>query len=173
MMTGTIYQLLQNIIPELKAQEIPKQMDDFHAFSDWLNKSNNYMQYVELKEFYDNGIEDNEFLKLKHVNTQALQVKVQSDVGELYERLDESMDDLQDVDAYMVDRIEVEQQVEDILFDNIKAVAQDHQLSLLVIFRENPYWMLLPTQDEQVLDQILDVFNQTFNTDGDLNMARY
>lgn len=162
MMTGIIYQLLQNIIPELKA-EIPKQMNDFNAFSDWLNKSNNYMQYVELKEFYDNGIEDNEFLKLKHVNTQALQVKVQSDVGELYERLDESMDD----------RIEVEQQIEDILFDNIKTVAQDHQLSLLVIFRENPYWMLLPTQDERVLDQIVDVFNQTFNTDGDLNMARY
>lgn len=25
-MTGTIYQLLQNIIPELKAQEIPEQI---------------------------------------------------------------------------------------------------------------------------------------------------
>ena len=172
-MTKNIYELLQAIIPELAQQDLPENLEQFTIFRDWLNQTYSYLQYVEIKEFDDNGIEDNQLFKQKDVDVQALQSKIQNDVWALYEQVGEEMDDMQDVDAFMNKRIEVEQKVEDILFDHIKVVAEANALSLWVIIRENPYWLLVPCQDMNVLENIVDVFNQTFNQDGDLNMMIY
>ena len=170
-MSQNIYELLQAIIPELAQQDLPENLEQFTIFRDWLNQTYSYLQYVEIKEFDDNGIEDNQLFKQKDVDVQALQSKIQNDVWALYEQVGEEMDDMQDVDAFMNKRIEVEQKVEDILFDHIKVVAEANALSLWVIIRENPYWLLVPCQDMNVLENIVDVFNQTFNMDGDLNMV--
>ena len=172
-MSQNIYELLQAIIPELAQQDLPENLEQFTIFRDWLNQTYSYLQYVEIKEFDDNGIEDNQLFKQKDVDVQALQSKIQNDVWALYEQVGEEMDDMQDVDAFMNKRIEVEQKVEDILFDHIKVVAEANALSLWVIIRENPYWLLVPCQDMNVLENIVDVFNQTFNMDGDLNMVIY
>ena len=160
-------------MPELAQQDLPENLEQFTIFRDWLNQTYSYLQYVEIKEFDDNGIEDNQLFKQKDVDVQALQSKIQNDVWALYEQVGEEMDDMQDVDAFMNKRIEVEQKVEDILFDHIKVVAEANALSLWVIIRENPYWLLVPCQDMNVLENIVDVFNQTFNMDGDLNMVIY
>ena len=172
-MSQNIYELLQAIIPELAQQDLPENLEQFTIFRDWLNQTHSYLQYVEIKEFDDNGIEDNQLFKQKDVDVQALQSKIQNDVWALYEQVGEEMDDMQDVDAFMNKRIEVEQKVEDILFDHIKVVAEANALSLWVIIRENPYWLLVPCQDMNVLENIVDVFNQTLNMDGDLNMVIY
>ncbi|AMW79008.1 hypothetical protein AMD27_09005 [Acinetobacter sp. TGL-Y2] len=69
--------------------------------------------------------------------------------------------------------MDLTEHTETIIFDNIKKVAEEHQLSLLVVYRENPYWLLLPTQNQQQLEMIVQEFNQAFNDDGDLNIAIY
>ena len=97
-----------------------------------------------------------------------MQNEIEVAIAEIFDQYDEEDDEVS-----FDDQMDAMQQTEEIIFDKIKQVANQYQLSLLVIYRENPYWMLVPTQDEQQLNQIVDAFNDAFNDDGDLNMAVY
>lgn len=96
-----------------------------------------------------------------------MQNEIESAVGELFEQFEDADD------VSFEDQMDVMERTEEIIFDAIKKVANQYQLSLLVVYRENPYWMLLPKQDEDQLIQIADAFNEAFNDDGDLNMVVY
>lgn len=157
-MSQKIYSLLQGIIPELKAQSLPIETD-FYTFSEWINEQHIFFHYFELTEYYDNGIEDNFYLKKHHVDTEKLQAEIEREVNNLFQESDDVFD--------------VSEETEEIIFDKIKISANLFQLSLLVVYRENPYWILVPTQEETQLNQIVEAFNDAFNNDGDLTMAEY
>ena len=125
------------------------------------------MHYIELKEYYDNGIENDFYFNQHNIDAEQLQNEIEVAIAEVFDQYDE------DDDVSLGDQMDAMQQTEEIIFDQIKLVANQYQLSLLIIYRENPYWMLVPTQDEQQLNQIVDAFNDAFNDDGDLNMAVY
>lgn len=165
-MPHKIYPLLQATVAELKTQPIPVD-DEFDSFDEWINEQHDFLHYFELKDYYDNGIEDNFYFKKHNVDTEQLQNEIESAVGELFEQFEDADD------VSFEDQMDVMERTEEIIFDAIKKVANQHQLSLLVVYRENPYWMLLPTQDEHQLIQIADAFNEAFNDDGDLNMVVY
>lgn len=165
-MSQKIYSLLQYLIPELNAQQIP-QDTEFYSFSEWINQQNDFLHYIELKEYYDNGIENDFYFNQHNIDAEQLQNEIEIAIAEVFDQYDE------DDDVSLADQMDAMQQTEEIIFDQIKLVANQYQLSLLVIYRENPYWMLVPTQDEQQLNQIVDAFNDAFNDDGDLNMAVY
>lgn len=166
-MSQKIYSLLQHLIPELNAQKIP-QDTKFYSFSEWLNQQHDFLHYIELKEYYDNGVEDDFYFNQHNIDTEQLQNEIEVAIAEIFDQYDEEDDEVS-----FDDQMDAMQQTEEIIFDKIKLVANQYQLSLLVIYRENPYWMLVPTQDEQQLNQIVDAFNDAFNDDGDLNMAVY
>ncbi|WP_353165141.1 hypothetical protein [Acinetobacter sp.] len=165
-MSHKIYSLLQATFAELNMQPIPLD-DEFHTFDEWINEDQNLLHYIELKEYSDNGIEDNFYFKKYNVDTEQLQNEIEIAVQECFEQFQE------DDDISFEEQMDVMERTEEIIFDAIKNLADQHQLSLLVVYRENPYWMLVPTQDEQQLIQIVDAFNEAFNEDGDLNMAIY
>lgn len=167
-MTKNIYAIFQEIIPELRQQELPEDLNEFSVFCDWLNQEHSFIQYVEIKEYYDNGIDESTIFQQKQVDTKALNQAIEDDVEALFESFEYEDDDEDAVD------IEFQQQkVEEILFDQIKTFAEQKQLSLLVIFRENPYWLVVPSQDESHLQQIADAFNQHFAQDTNLSMSVY
>ncbi|MEJ5137061.1 MULTISPECIES: hypothetical protein [Acinetobacter] len=166
-MSQKIYSLLQHLIPELNAQKIP-QDTKFYSFSEWLNQQHDFLHYIELKEYYDNGVEDDFYFNQHNIDTEQLQNEIEVAIAEVFDQYDEEDDEVS-----FDDQMDTMQQTEEIIFDKIKLVANQYQLSLLVIYRENPYWMLVPSQDEQQLNQIVDAFNDAFNDDGDLNMAVY
>lgn len=161
-MSQEIYLLLQNIIPELTKKEVPLDVD-FDTFYDWINELNEFVHYIEFKEYYDNGIANNFYFKKFNVDTDLLQNEIEAQIAEVIEQL---YDD-EDAQANALE------QIEELIFDKILEKAKLHQLSLLVVYRENPYWMLVPTQSKEQLDQIVKAFNQAFNDDGDLNMVVY
>ena len=165
-MIQNIYEIFQEIIPELKLQDLPDDLTEFTVFRDWLNQTHSFIQYVEIKEYDANGIDESTIFKQKQLDTEALNQAIEETVGELFDSLDE--DQLEDYEA----RFEIEEKIEEILFDQIKTFAEQKQLSLLVIFRENPYWLVVPTQDELQLQRIVDVFNQSFKNDY-LTMGMY
>ncbi|MCT9978603.1 hypothetical protein M2R48_09715 [Acinetobacter sp. I-MWF] len=164
-MSQKIYSLLQHLIPELNAQQIP-QDTEFYSFSKWLNLQHDFLHYIELKKYYDNGIENDFYFNQHNIDAEQLQNEIEVAIAEVFDQYDED-------DLSSDDQMDAMQQTEEIIFDQIKLVANQYQLSLLVIYRENPYWILVPTQDEQQLNQIVDAFNDAFNDDGDLNMAVY
>lgn len=162
-MSKKIDQILQALIPALKQQKLVA-IDDFEDFSAWINQSVELLHYIELNEYYDNGIEEN-------VNTQQLQTEIEQETSVLFEQF-ENKDDMDPEEGFDA-QIDIMEQTENIIFDKIKQAASAHHLSLLVIYRENPYRLLVPTTDESELDLIVETFNQTFNQAGDLNMAVY
>lgn len=167
-MTKNIYAIFQDIFPELKQQTLPEDLNEFSIFCDWLNQEHSFIQYVEIKEYYDNGIDESTIFQQKQLDTEALNQAIEDDVEALFESFEYEDDDEDAVD------IEFQQQkVEEILFDQIKTFAEQKQLSLLVIFRENPYWLVVPSQDESQLQQIADAFNQHFAQDTNLSMSVY
>ncbi|MFW1733940.1 hypothetical protein ACG94V_12120 [Acinetobacter sp. ULE_I001] len=166
-MSQKIYSLLQHLIPELNAQKIP-QNTEFYSFSEWINQQHDFLHYIELIEYYDNGIENDFYFNQYNIDTEQLQNEIEVAIAEVFDQYDEEDDDVS-----FDNQIDAMEQTEEIIFDKIKVTANLHQLSLLVVYRENPYWMLVPTQDEQQLNQIVDAFNDAFNDDGDLNMAIY
>ncbi len=153
----------------LNHQEDLDEMDSwdlYYAFSEWMNEFIHIWHYIEIMEFQNHDVEKNHYLIQKNVDTQA----IDTDVGALFDSLEE--DQLDEDDDYSA-HFEIEQKVEEILFDQIKHFAEQKQLTLLVIFRENPYWLVVPSQDELRLQRIIDEFNQCFCQDGDLTMDVY
>lgn len=165
-MTSEIYQQLQNIIPELNAQDV-LDSNDFDDFSEWINEKNQLFHYIELKEYYDNGIEDNFYFNKLNVDTEQLQANIDAEISQLVENFED------DGEFSFDDGTDMMEKTEEIIFDTIKNMANQHQLSLLVIHRENPYWLLVPTQNQKILNEIVETFNQIFNIDNDLPMVVY
>ena len=164
-MSQKIDQILQDLIPELKKQT-PVASDEFEDFSAWINQSIALLHYIELKEYFDNGIDENYYFKKFNVNTPQLNHDIDQQISNVFEQSEAGLGG----DSFDQE-MDLMEQTETILFDHIKKVADKHQLSLLVVYRENPYWLLVPTTNEAELSLIVTAFNQAFNEDGDLNMV--
>lgn len=173
-MKKNIYQLLQDAIPQLQIQLPPSESGDLHLLYDWINQQYTFMHYVELKEFEDNGIEYNYYFKKYHVDTDALQAEIYASIEHVIaEFAAEDLEIDQDANAYINARISMDEQVEEIVFDQIHRCALQHKLKLLIIVRENPYWLLIPNIHQAVIDQLVMEFNQNFQADEDLLMLQY
>jgi hypothetical protein len=160
-----IYYLLQEALPELKKQTIPQDSQDFANFRDWMNEHHAYMQYVEIKEFYDNGISDSEILKHAQIDTKALEKKIGADVNQIIakygDKYTEDEFEKLSIDEQFDIRIELDYEIEQALFNNIKNSIKDKHLKLFVVIRENPYWFVLPDNPNKN-QNIIDAFNQVF-----------
>ena len=171
-----IYYLLQEALPELKKQTIPQDSQDFANFRDWMNEHHAYMQYVEIKEFYDNGISDSEILKHAQIDTKALEKKIGADVNQIIakygDKYTEDEFEKLSIDEQFDIRIELDYEIEQALFNNIKNSIKDKHLKLFVVIRENPYWFVLPDNPNKN-QNIIDAFNQVFPDGGDTKLMLY
>lgn len=57
----------------------------------------------------------------------------------------------------------------DVIFNHIKIFIEPYELSLLVIERENPYWLLVPHNDE-LIDRIIVTYNHTFGDEEPMQL---
>ncbi|WP_228276838.1 hypothetical protein [Acinetobacter johnsonii] len=57
----------------------------------------------------------------------------------------------------------------DVIFNHIKIFIEPYELSLLVIERENPYWLLVPHNDE-LIDRIIVTYNHTFGDEEPIQL---
>ena len=171
-----IYYLLQETLPELKKQPIPQDSQDFANFRDWMNEHHAYMQYVEIKEFYDNGISDSEILQHAQIDTKALEKKIGADVNQIIakygDKYTEDEFEKLSIDEQFDSRIELDYEIEQALFNNIKNSIKDKHLKLFVVIRENPYWFVLPDNPNKN-QNIIDAFNQVFPDGGDTKLLMY
>ena len=158
-MSTALYTLCQQVFPELATSAAPHKPNDFHQFIDWVNSQYSNIQYVELKQYYDNGTDECHQLQQARVDIEQLNNRIEEQIEQLF-----AEDDNSDLDAQ--NEPDVTEYIYAIHFDNIYAVAEQHGLALLLISNENPYGMLLPDQAEQI-NRLIEAFNQTF-TDVEL-----
>jgi hypothetical protein len=171
-----IYSLLQEALPELKKQPISQDSQDFANFFDWMNEHHDYMQYVEIKEFYENGISDSEILKNAQIDTEALEKKIGADVNQIIAKYSDKYkeDDFEklSIDEQFDIQIELDYEIEQALFNNIKNSIKEKNLKLFVVSRENPYWFVLPDNLDKN-QKIIDAFNQVFPDGEDTKLMMY
>ena len=172
-MTQNIYELFQDIIPELKQQALPEYLgnpedleemnswDLYYALGEWMNESIHIWHYIEMTEFQNHDIEDNYYLIQKNVDTHVIEQQIAQAVDQLFEQNKGNQ------------HIDLLDETYDIFFDTLCAVAEQQQLSLLVVVKENPDWMFIPKQSDEKLAEIAELFNATFNEDEDSTMVVY
>lgn len=161
-----LYTLIQNYLPVLKDQNLPKNVETFDVFYDWINETHEYFHYFEPKEIYGNEADVSYVLENSAVDVDALTAQTVEQIQTLIEE----EDDEEDEDDYEKYEALQERSVE-ILFDNIKAVAEANNLTLFVIQRENPYWCVLPKQTEND-KTFVALFNECFG-DYDFTLSIY
>lgn len=154
-MTTTLYPLCQQVFPELTQVPHPAHAHDFHQFINWVNTLHSNIQYVELKEYYDNDTDKCYQLQQAQVDIEQLNNRIEAEVEQVFAEYAESAPEQQN-------EIDFAEHIYAILFDNIYAVAEQHGLALLLISNENPYWMLVPDQTEQI-NHLIEAFNATFS----------
>ena len=154
-MTTTLYPLCQQVFPELTQVPYPAHAQDFHQFINWVNTLHSNIQYVELKEYYNNDTDKCYQLQQAQVDIEQLNNRIEAEVEQLFAEFAESAPEQQN-------EIDFAEHIYAILFDNIDAVAEQHGLALLLISNENPYWMLVPDQTEQI-NRLIEAFNTTFS----------
>lgn len=157
-MINQLYSALQQSFSPLQVVNLPQQQDDFNEFCNWLNHHGSNLQYVELKEYYDNGIEQCLLLQQYQVDIDALQNKIEAEIEAAFP---DEAEEIENVEDQYIDFYDT---AFDTLFDNIKVVADSLGLKLLVIVRENPYWMVVPNHEENI-QQIIQAFNHVFAKD--------
>lgn len=155
-MSGQLVDHLMQAFPQLTKPTA--QYLEFEALSEWLNQTpESYMGYVELKEYYDNGIEENTALQQAKVDTKKLQKDIHQNILEKTSHFEEEN----------ADTIDVYDTIYEVFFDTLGQHASLADLDLLVIHRENPYWMVVPRK-AQMSQNIVDAFNATYANDSSL-----
>ncbi|MCH7316185.1 hypothetical protein [Acinetobacter sp. ANC 3882] len=154
-MTTALYQLCHQVFPELVQVPEPTHPHNFYQFMNWSNTLHSNIQYVELKEYYDNGTDKCYQLQQAQADIEQLNNQIEAEVEQLFAEYTDTTADEQN-------EIDFAEHIYAILFDNIYAVAEQHGLALLLISNENPYWMLVPDHAEQI-DRLIEAFNATFS----------
>lgn len=89
-MTTTLYPLCQQVFPELTQVPYPAHAHDFHQFINWVNTLHSNIQYVELKEYYDNDTDKCYQLQQAQVEIEQLNNRIEAEVEQLFAEYAES-----------------------------------------------------------------------------------
>lgn len=160
-MSIDVYEQLKKLFPELKETKIPEETTDFDTFFEWLNTKNTNIHSLNFEEFYQNGIDENSLLNQAGVNVIALQ----DDIDQAIEKLNSQYSSADNLDDYEGDILDIEDRQHTAFFGSLQHAAEEHNLTTLVIDNDQPYWLVVPNQQEIVM-AFIDAFNQNFQESG-------
>ena len=89
------------------------------------------------------------------IDLDELKNQINDDMASFYQMYDSEEEETSDMHGYDFEFSF------DVIFNHIKIFIEPYELSLLVIERENPYWLLVPHNDE-LIDRIIVTYNHTF-----------
>ncbi len=156
-MHKTLCEALCIAFPELKDSPLPDEQDNFENLKTWLNQYHANLQCLNMKDFRDNGIAECHRLQQLRIDLDELKNQIETEMNaynEMYEADDAEIDP-EPAHAYDFEF------TYNVIFNNIKLFIEPYDLALLVIEQENPYWMLVPA-NEDLVEQIILTFNDIF-----------
>jgi hypothetical protein len=162
-MRKTLYESLRVAFPELNDTAIPEEQDEFEHFVRWLNSYYSNIQKIELDDFRQNGIDECHRLQQLGIDLDELKNQINDDMASFYQMYDSEEEETSDMHGYDFEFSF------DVIFNHIKIFIEPYELSLLVIERENPYWLLVPHNDE-LIDQIIVTYNHTFGDEEPMQL---
>ena len=162
-MRKTLYESLRFAFPELNDTAIPEEQDEFEHFVRWLNTYYSNIQKIELDDFRQNGIDECHRLQQLGIDLDELKNQINDDMASFYQMYDSEAEETSDMHGYDFEFSF------DVIFNHIKIFIEPYELSLLVIERENPYWLLVPHNDE-LIDRIIVTYNHTFGDEEPMQL---
>ena len=156
-MHKTLYEVLRIAFPELKDAPLPEELDNFESFCAWLNQLHSNLQQLDMMDFRQNGIDECRRLQQLNIDLDELKNQIEAEMNVFYQMYEEGDRELDAEPAHAYDF----EFTYSVIFNNIKLFIQPYDLALLVIEHENPYWMLVPN-NEELVSQIILTFNDIF-----------
>lgn len=159
-MHKTLYQALQVAFPELKDAPLPEEQDNFESLLLWLNQHYSNLQQLQMMDYRQNGIAECHRLQQLHIDLDELSNQIDAEMRAFFEMYEESDQEIDPEPAHAYDF----EFTYSVVFNNIKMFIEPYDLALLVIEQENPYWLLVPN-NEELIDRIITTFNEAFGNE--------
>lgn len=156
-----LYQQLQTVFTELKDVPIPSEPQEFDAFLEWVNTKTQNVLSVNFEEFYQNRLDEVRVLQDAKIDVVALQDQIEQDI----EKINTQYSSADNLDDYEGDILEVEDRLYAAFFGSLQDAVEGKDLTILVVSEENPYWMVVPAQQEAII-ALIDSFNENFKDSG-------
>ncbi len=97
------------------------------------------------------------------IDLDELKNQINDDMASFYQMYDSEEEETSDMHGYDFEFSF------DVIFNHIKIFIEPYELSLLVIERENPYWLLVPHNDEMI-DRLIVTYNHTFGDEEPIQL---
>ena len=159
-MHKTLYQALQVAFPELKDADLPEEQDNFESLMQWLNQFYANLQQLNMMDYRQNGIRECHRLQQLQIDLDELNNQIDAEMSAYFEMYEESDQEVEPEPAHAYDF----EFTYNVIFNNIKVFIEPYDLALLVIEQENPYWLLVPN-NEELIDCIISNFNALFGNE--------
>lgn len=154
-MHKTLYEALTIAFPELKEAPLPDEQDNFESFKTWMNQFYSNLQQLNMMDFRQSGIDECHRLQQLNIDLDELKNQIENEMGVFDEMYEDDHPDPEAVYAYDSELIF------NVIFNNIKLFVEPYDLALLVIEQENPYWFVVPN-NEELTHQIITTYNHIF-----------
>lgn len=157
----SVYEKVEIFLPELETVKTPTVTNDFDQFYAWINSKNSNLHKLVFEEFYENKIDECKPLLDAGVDT----VKLQNHINQNIEKINSGYSSADNMDDYEGDILNIEDRYHDAFFLPLQQIAQEYNLTTLVVSGNDPYWIILPNQQEQIV-KLIDAFNLAFKDEG-------
>lgn len=164
-MHKTLYEALRIAFPELKEAPLPEEQDNFESFKAWINQFYSNLQQLDMMDFRQNGIDECHRLQQLNIDLDELKNLIETEMNVFYEMYEEGDAEINPEPMHAYDF----EFTYSVIFNNIKLFIEPYDLALLVIEQENPYWFVVPN-NEELTSQIILTFNDIFGDEEPMVM---
>ncbi|WP_228145778.1 hypothetical protein [Acinetobacter sp. ANC 5054] len=113
-----------------------------------------------MSDYRQNGIAECHRLQQLKIDLNELNNEIEAEMSTFQQMYEESDQEIDPEPAHAYDF----EFTYNVIFNNIKMFIEPYDLALLVIERENPYWLLVPNSEESI-DCIMTNFNDIFGNE--------
>ena len=158
-MSAILYEQIRLAFPELKDVPLPDEPELFSNFEAWINQLYPNLMRLDGLDIQQNGIAECHRLQQFQIDWNELKNHIQDELAtfhDMYESADLNVEYEEDqLHAYDFEF------TYKVILSNIQMFVEPYDLVLLAIKQDNPYWMLVPANDE-LIQNIIQHFNRVF-----------
>ena len=149
-----IYQIFQNIFPDLAMQNIPEDGTEyFGEFFEWINLNSTYLQALDLTAYRYHGFEDNTLFKTLNLPYQQLDHLIQTKIR-IFKQQNQYSAQI------------MHQEILRLIICSLHEFLQQHGLDLMIIqLKQQSYWLSYPIAQVSNRSELIHRFRSDFSSE--------
>ncbi|RKG45846.1 MULTISPECIES: hypothetical protein [Acinetobacter] len=159
-MSATLYELIRVAFPELKELPLPDEPELFSNFEAWINQLYPNLMRLDGLDVQQNGIAECHRLQQLQIDLDELKSHIQDEMS-TFHNMYESSDLEEEYEEDQLHAYDFEFTYK-VILSNIQMFVEPYDLAVLAIEQDQPYWMLVPENDE-LIQNIIHHFGLVFS----------